>query len=70
LDASKTKVADLEIAILVDENVTGLQVTVNDPGGVDVFETSLYMIGQSNLHRLEETSAGACIPKSDRGNIG
>jgi hypothetical protein len=30
LNASQTKVADLEIAVLVDENIAGLEITVNN----------------------------------------
>ena len=41
LDTSKSKIADLQIAVLVDENVTRLQVAVDDTGGVDVFEATL-----------------------------
>lgn len=41
LDSSKTKVANLEITVFVDENVGRLEVTVDDTGRVDVFETAL-----------------------------
>jgi len=41
LYTSETEVADLEIAVLVDENVAGLQVTMYDTSGVDVFQTTL-----------------------------
>jgi hypothetical protein len=37
----ETEVADLEITVLIYENVAGLQITVDDTGGVDVFETTL-----------------------------
>lgn len=39
LDARETKVADLQVAVLVDQDVTWLQVSVNNAGRVDVFQT-------------------------------
>jgi hypothetical protein len=41
LDTCKAKVANLQIAVLVDENVGGFEITVDDAGGVDVFQTTL-----------------------------
>jgi hypothetical protein len=41
LDTGETEIANLQIAVLVDENVGGLEVTVNDTGGMDVFQTTL-----------------------------
>lgn len=41
LDSSESKVANLEIAVLVDEDVAGLEVTVNDAGRMHVLETPL-----------------------------
>jgi hypothetical protein len=41
LDTGKAKVANLQIAVLVDENVGGFEVTVDNAGGVDVFQTTL-----------------------------
>lgn len=41
LDTSQTKVADLEIAVLVNENVAGLQITMNDSSRVDKLEGTL-----------------------------
>lgn len=41
LDTGKAEVADLQIAILVDEDVAGLQVAMHDAGGVDVFQSTL-----------------------------
>ena len=41
LNASEAEIANLEIAILVDENVGGLEITVDDTCGVDVFQTTL-----------------------------
>lgn len=41
LDSSETEVANLEIAVLVDEDVAGLEVAVDDAGRVHVLETPL-----------------------------
>jgi hypothetical protein len=41
LDSGKTKVADLQIAVFVDENVTGLEVAVDNAGRMHVLETTL-----------------------------
>jgi hypothetical protein len=37
LDSGQTKVANLEIAVFVDKDVAGLEITMNNTGGVDVF---------------------------------
>lgn len=41
LDTRKAEIANLQVAVLVDQDVAGLQVTVDDTGGVDVFEAAL-----------------------------
>jgi hypothetical protein len=41
LDPGETKVADLEVAVLVYENVRWLEVSMNDASGVDKLEPSL-----------------------------
>lgn len=41
LKSGKTKIANLEIAILVDQDVTGLQVSVDHAGGMYVFQAAL-----------------------------
>lgn len=43
LDTRKAEIANLQVAVLVDQNVTWLQVTVNNTGGVNVFETALIL---------------------------
>lgn len=40
LDARQSEVADLQVAVLVDEDVAGLEVAMDHAGGVDVFETA------------------------------
>ena len=41
LYTGETEVADLEIAVLVYENVAGLEITVDNTSGVDIFQTAL-----------------------------
>jgi hypothetical protein len=41
LDAREPEVADLEVAVLVDEDVAGLEVAVDHAGRVDVFQAAL-----------------------------
>ena len=41
LDPCQAEVADFQIAILVDQDVTRFQVTMDDSRGVNVFEASL-----------------------------
>lgn len=42
LYTGETEVADLEIAVLVDEDVAGLQVAVHDTSRVDIFQSALF----------------------------
>ena len=42
LYTGETEVANLEIAVLVDEDVAGLQVAVHNTSGVDVFQATLW----------------------------
>lgn len=51
LDTGKAKVANLEVAVLVDKNVAGLQVTVDNSRGVYIFQASLHVCGQPNSLR-------------------
>lgn len=41
LDTGQSEIADLQITVFVDENVAGLQVTMDDASGVNVFEAAL-----------------------------
>jgi hypothetical protein len=65
LYTGETEVANLEIAVLVDEDVAGLQVAVHDTSRVDVFQTALFMSARF-LGSLEF----CYTPKSGRGSIG
>jgi len=53
LDARKAKVADFQVAILVDEDVTGLQVAMDNPCRVYVFQTALPVSALSSSLGLE-----------------
>jgi len=44
LDTGKTKVADLQIAVFVDENVAGLEITMHDAGGMHIFQPTLVSV--------------------------
>lgn len=65
LYTGETEVANLEIAVLVDEDVAGLQVAVHDTSGVDVFQTTLFRSAHF-LAWLEFCHP----PKSGTGSIG
>lgn len=41
LDAGQTEIADLKITVLVDKDVAGLQIAMNDTGRVHIFKTTL-----------------------------
>lgn len=41
LYSGETEVADLEVTVLVDEDVAGFQIPMDDTGGVDIFQTTL-----------------------------
>jgi hypothetical protein len=41
LDAGETEIANLQVAVLIDQDVRRLEISVNDTGGVDVFQTAL-----------------------------
>lgn len=63
--SGKTKVANLELAVGIDEQVSGLQVTVQNVGGVDVFETAKNLVDEglevSVSQRLARTDDGSKI---------
>jgi hypothetical protein len=41
LDTSKSKVANLEIAVLINENIARLEITMNNTSRVDKFQAAL-----------------------------
>ena len=41
LDTRETEIADLQVAVLVYEDVAGLEISVDDARGVDIFQTTL-----------------------------
>lgn len=48
LDSGQPEITNLEVAVLVDENVTGFEITVDDTGRVDVFQSSLQNVSGRN----------------------
>lgn len=44
LNTCETEIADLEIAVLVDEDVAGLQIAMDDACRMDILETTLKSI--------------------------
>ena len=42
-DSGEAKIADLEVAVCVDEQVAGLEVAVQDVGRVDVLEPAQHL---------------------------
>lgn len=58
LDAREPEVADLEVAVLVDEDVGGLEVAVHDAGAVDVFEAAKDLIEEVLDELLFEGAGG------------
>jgi hypothetical protein len=63
LYTGETEVADLQIAVFVDEDVARLQITVDNTSGVDVFQTTLLKsAGYSQFSEVCHT------PKSGRGS--
>jgi len=66
LYARQAEVADLQVAVFVDEDVGGFEVAVDDAGGVDVFEAALVGIRCARrVARMER-----CSPGFGRGNTG
>ena len=55
----KTKIADLELAVGVDEQVAGLEVTVEDVGRVDVLEAAQDLVDEGLEVCVGEGLAGA-----------
>jgi hypothetical protein len=46
LNSSKTKVTDLQVAVLVDKDIARLEISVDNTSRVNILETTLHMIGQ------------------------
>ena len=65
LYTGQAEIADLQIAVLVDKDVAGLQVTVNDTGGVNIFQTTL-----SSVSRISQVVYVRHIQESGKGSTG
>lgn len=59
LDPGETKVANLQVAILVDEDVARLEIAVHDTGRVDIFQATLV-----DFLRQTATKQSSNIPES------
>jgi hypothetical protein len=55
----ETKIANLELAVGIDEQVAGLEIAVQDVGRVDVFETAQDLVDEGLEMRVGEGLAGA-----------
>lgn len=64
LNTRQSEIANLEIAVLIDKNVTRLEITVNNTGGVNVFETTLRDVRR----RLRKSNSD--VQGSGRGSTG
>ena len=51
LNTGETKVADLEVAVLVDEDVGGFEVAVHNTCRVDIFEATLLVLASAAVRR-------------------
>ena len=47
-DASEAEVANLQVAVLVDEKIAGFQVTVHDARRMEIFESALLSLVRTN----------------------
>ena len=56
LDSSEAEIANLEVTVLIDQNVAGLEISMDDTGAVDVFQSSL---GSHELKMTCATSSSA-----------
>jgi len=57
LDARQTKIADLEIAVFVYEDVAGFQVSMHDPGRMDILQTSLVVCPRQSFFESSFSSS-------------
>jgi hypothetical protein len=63
LYTGETEVANLEIAVLVDQDVARLQVTMDHTGGVDIFQATL-----DKSANVSGCSRFGNVPESGRGS--
>ena len=68
LNTGQAEVADLQIAVFVDENVAGLEIAVDNTSRVNVLQPSL--IDVSNINKATAVQKRGSVPGSDTGNIG
>ncbi len=57
LDAGEAEITNLEIAIFVDQNIAGLEVPMDHPGGMDILEAALLPSVLMRCIRVHDRSA-------------
>lgn len=68
LNSREAEVADLKVAVLVDENIARFKVTVDDTGGMYIFQATLKR--DMLARRPKQSYPRIYAPESDTGNIG
>lgn len=58
LNAGKTEVANLQVAVLVDEDVGRLEIAMDDAGGVDILQSAENLVQEVLYELLLEWSGG------------
>lgn len=66
LDAREAEVADLEVAVLIDQDVAGLEIAMDDACGVNIFQATLE---SWSALRWVPGLVWICLPGSGRGSI-
>ena len=58
LNAGKTEVANLQVAVLVDEDVGWLEIAMDDTGGVDILQSTENLVQEVLYELLLKRSGG------------
>ena len=58
LNARKTEIANLQVAVLVDEDVGWLEIAVDDTGGVDILQSAENLVQEVLYELLLKRSGG------------
>jgi hypothetical protein len=64
LNTGETEIADLEIAVLIDEDVGRLKITMDDTCRVDILKSTLETVS------FDALLVGGNLQESGRGSIG
>ena len=65
--ASQPEISELEVVILVNQQILGLQVSVEDPMRVTVKQPRVQLMGEFLSFKVQEIIISAC---KEEGNIG